>query len=75
MHIEITPNEPTRVLVRYQDKVVYDQLLEANKSYVIDAEHPKTCGKAQAFLVFGEDEMMIGEADYGDCQCPAGTHQ
>ena len=72
MKIEITPKEATQIRVRYAGKVIFDQTLEAGRLHVIEAEHPKCCGTAEAFLVEGEDEMLIGSADYGTCNCPSG---
>jgi hypothetical protein len=74
MKIEITPKEPMRIRVRYNGEVVYDQKLEAGRLAVIEAEHPKTCGKAEAFIVEEDgSEFPIGSADYGNCECAAGT--
>jgi hypothetical protein len=76
MKIEMTPKEKTHIRVRYNGEVVCDQVLEAGKPYVIEAEHPKTCGKAEAFFVEEDgSEFPIGSADYGPCTCAAGTHK
>jgi hypothetical protein len=73
MKIEFTAKEPTHLRVRYNDKVIYDQVLPVGP-HDIDVVHPKTCGKAEASFVYGEEEMLLGTADYGECKCAAGSH-
>jgi hypothetical protein len=70
MRIELTPKEDMHVRVKYNGATIHDQDLTAGTAYVIEAEHPKCCGVAEAFLV-DEDgsEMPIGSANYGDCDC------
>ncbi len=73
MRLEVTPKEPWHVRIKHNGKVVLDKVLEANVAHVVEAEHPK-CGKAEAFLVEGDDEMPLGSAEYGECQCADGPH-
>jgi len=75
MKIEVTPKEPMHIRVRYEGKVIYDEVLQPGP-HNIEVDHPKTCGKAELFLVEDDDsEFPIGSADYGPCNCEAGTHQ
>lgn len=74
MRLEVTPKEPMHVRIKHNGKVVFDKVLEANVEHKIVAEHPN-CGKAEAFLVEGEDEMLIGSTTYGDCECADGPHK
>ena len=73
MKIEVNPKEPMQFRVRYNGKIVFDEVLQPGP-HKVEAEHPKTCGVAQCFIVEGDDEMEIGRAEYGECQCAPGTH-
>ncbi|CAN5407203.1 hypothetical protein BH11CYA1_BH11CYA1_48500 [soil metagenome] len=69
MRIEINPKEPMRLRVRYNGKEVFDQTLQPGP-HDIDIAHPKTCGKAELFLVEDDgSEFPMGGTDYGDCHC------
>jgi|JI102314A2RNA_FD_contig_31_8677141_length_476_multi_3_in_0_out_0_2 hypothetical protein len=69
MRIEIDPKEPMRIRVRYNGKEVFDQTLQPGPND-INIEHPKTCGKAEAFIVEDDgSEFPLGHADYGTCEC------
>ncbi len=70
MKIEITPNEPIHLRVRYNGEVVHDEKLVAHQTYKLDVQHPTSCGKAEAFFVEEDgSEFPIGSADYGACAC------
>lgn len=72
MRIEVTPKEPMHMRVRYNGKVIWDETLTPGK-HDIEVEHPKTCGKAELFLVEDDDsEFPIGSAEYGECKCEGG---
>jgi hypothetical protein len=74
MKIEVNPKEPMHIRVRYEGKVIHDEVLQPGP-HAIEVDHPKTCGKAELFLVEDDDsEFPIGSADYGPCTCAAGTH-
>lgn len=69
MRIEIDLKEPMRIRVRYNGKEVFDQTLQPGPND-INIEHPKTCGKAEAFIVEDDgSEIPIGSTEYGDCEC------
>ncbi len=74
MKIEVNPKEPMHFRVKYNGEVVYDEVLQPGP-HKVEVEHPKTCGKAEVFLVEDDDsEFPVGEADYGPCTCAVGTH-
>ncbi len=66
MRLEVTPKEPWHVRIKDNGKVVLDKVLEAGVAHVVETEAP-ACGVTEAFLVEGEDEMLIGTATYGEC--------
>ena len=73
MKIETTATEPMQFRVKYNGKVVFDQTFQPG-TVNIDVEHPKTCGTAECFLVFGDEEMLLSAKEYGTCQCADGPH-
>ncbi|MFA6213360.1 MAG: hypothetical protein WCT03_10710 [Candidatus Obscuribacterales bacterium] len=69
MRIQTDLKEPMRIRVRYNGKEVYDQTLQPGP-HDINIEHPKTCGKAEAFIVEDDgSEFPMGSTEYGDCEC------
>jgi hypothetical protein len=66
MRLEVTPKEPWHIRIKDNGKVVLDKVLEAGVAHVVETEAP-ACGKTEAFLVEGDEEMLIGSADYGAC--------
>lgn len=76
MRLIFDPANPVRIRVKYNGSTVYDQLHQPGK-HDIDVTHPKSCGKAEAFIV-GDDgsETPMGTTDYGTCstQCSCGGH-
>jgi hypothetical protein len=76
MKIEFTETEPTRLRVRYNGRIVFDEILQPGP-HNIEVKHPTTCGRAEAFLVEddGSTELSIGSVNYGPCNCSTGSHQ
>ena len=66
MRLEVTPKEAMHVRIKDNGKVVLDKVLEAGVAHVVETERP-ACGKSEAFLVEGDDEMLIGTATYEAC--------
>ncbi|MBX9952015.1 MAG: hypothetical protein K2Y39_22775 [Candidatus Obscuribacterales bacterium] len=66
MRLEVTPKEPWHIRIKNNGKVVLDKVLEANVAHVVETERPP-CGKSEAFLVEGDEEMLLGSAEYGAC--------
>ncbi len=66
MRIEVTPKEQWHVRIKDNGKVVLDKVLEAGVAHVVETAAP-ACGKTEAFLVEGDEEMLIGSAEYGAC--------
>ena len=66
MRLEVTPKEPWHIRIKDNGKVVLDKVLEAGVAHVVETERP-SCGKSEAFLVEGDEEMLIGSAEYGEC--------
>lgn len=66
MRLEVTPDEPMHIRIKDNGKVVLDKVLEAGVAHVVETERP-ACGKSEAFLVEGDEEMLIGTASYGEC--------
>lgn len=66
MKLEVTPKEPWHIRIKDNGVVVLDKVLEANVAHVVETPAP-SCGKTEAFLVEGEEEMLIGTAEYGAC--------
>lgn len=67
MRIVFDPTEEVQLRVKYNGNVVYDQKLEPGH-HDVDVDHPKNCGRAEAFLVESDGtEIPIGSAEYGKC--------
>lgn len=66
MRLEMNPKEPTHVRIKDNGTVVFDKVLEAGVDHKIETT-PPPCGKTEAFLVYGDDEMLIGTTIYGEC--------
>ncbi len=66
MRLEVTPKEPWHIRIKDNGKVVLDKVLEAGVAHVVETVAP-ACGTTEAFLVEGDDEMLIGSAEYGAC--------
>lgn len=65
MRIIFDPKAPTRLRVKYNGTVVYDQTLQPGHVDV-DVDHPKDSGTAEAFIVEDDgSEHLIGTATYG----------
>jgi hypothetical protein len=74
MKIESNADEPTHFRVKYNGRVIFDQVFQPGP-LSIDVEHPKNCGTAECYLVYGNDESLFGVAVYGPCSCADGPHK
>lgn len=74
MRVQMDPKEPFHLRIKYNGEVKFDQVLQPGP-HDINVEHPKCCGKAEAFLVEEDGtEVPIGSAEYG-AQCQGADAQ
>lgn len=64
MKVAVTPDEPFHLRVRYNGEQIFEKHIAAGEKFEQDIETPKVTGKAEVFVVEGDEEMLIGTAEY-----------
>lgn len=64
MKVALTPNEPFHLRVRYNGEQIFEKHIAAGEKFDQDIETPKVTGKAEVFMVDGDEEMLFATAEY-----------